>query len=118
PGCVAGRAARHLRLDWERGRLAPQRRELLHQHVELGVVEARAAVARPHELRSALDGQHERAEGVVAAAPPARVAGDRELLALLRLDLQPRLAAPPGQVAAGRPLRDDALEAVRPGLLE
>src|SRR6478752_1103640 len=86
-----------------------QRPQELQQLVDLGVVEARADVADVAQLVALVDGEHERAERVGAAAAPARVAGDDELLVVLGLDLQPLPSALALLVRAVGPLGDQAL---------
>ena len=110
--------ARQLRLDRERRRVAPERLEQLQQLPDLGVVEPGADVADVAQLAALVDGEHERAER--AGAPPAAagVAGDDELVVVLRLDLQPVAGAPAFLVDAVDSLRDHAFEPPLAGDLE
>ena len=107
---VALAHARHLRRRVERRRLAVNRTQQLEQLADLCIVEARADVADVAQLVAFVDGEHQRAERVRAAAAAARVAGDDELLVVLGLDLQPLPRALALPVRAVDALRDDPLE--------
>ena len=56
-------------------------------------------VARVHEVAASWTREHERAEAARAPALPLRVAGDQELLPVVRLDLQPVARAAAREVA-------------------
>src|SRR4029077_12472927 len=86
--------ARHFR-SLGKGRGVPmQRFEQLPELADLRVVEARADVADVAQAVALVGPEDERAERPGATARTARVAGDDELLVVLRLDLQP-VARPP-----------------------
>ena len=68
---------------------ALERPQQPEQPLDLVVVEAGADVADLAQLAALVDAEHERAEAAGAAALPLRVAGDHELLAAVRLDLEP-----------------------------
>src|SRR5207248_3417891 len=89
PHDVALAHLRHLRHGLERRRLALERAQLLQQLLDLLAGEAGADVADVVELLPATDRQDERAKRAGSPALPLRVAGDDELLAAVRLDLQP-----------------------------
>src|SRR6267142_1379943 len=102
--------AGHLRGNAERRRVAVQRLQQLQQLPDLCVVEARADVADVTELVPLVHREDERAERAGAAPGAARIAGDDELLAVLRLDLQPVARALAFLVRAVDALGDDPLE--------
>src|SRR4029077_8486437 len=110
PDDVAPADLRHLRNLAEGRRLPPERPKLLEQLVDLLAVEARADVARVHELPGLVDAQHERAEARRAAAGPLRVAGDYELLLTVRLYFQPVAGAAADGVFRIDALRHDSFE--------
>ena len=76
----------------------------------VALVEARADVPDPLPLLAAMDAHHQRAEAAAALALALRVAADHELLAPVRLDLQPVAAASALGVARRRALGHHALE--------
>src|SRR6185312_8617810 len=118
PDDVALPHLRHLRLGRERRRLAAKPLELREQLVDRALAEAGAAVPDPGELLATLDAEDERAEGSGAAPLALRPAADHELLAAVRLDLQPVAPARAGLVAGLRLLGHDALELLLPRRLE
>src|SRR5207302_7349066 len=109
---------RHLRDDGERRRLPPQWLELREQLVDVALAEPRADVPDPLPLAAAMDAEDERAEAAGTPALPLRVAADDELLASVRLDLEPVAPALALAVARRRPLRHHALEALLLGRFE
>ena len=110
PHDVALAHLRHLRLGGERAGVSPQRLELLQEPVDVVLGEAGAAVADPVDVVPAIRPEHERAEAPGAPALSLRPAADDELLALVRLELQPVAAAPAFEVARLRALRHHAFE--------
>ena len=118
PDDVALPHLRHLRHLRERRLVGAERLQPVEQPLDLGVVEARADVARPPEPAVLVDRQHERAEGARTPALPHRVADDDELLPALRLHLEPVAAAPSRLVAGVGALADDPLEPLRRRRLE
>src|SRR5206468_10473722 len=77
---------------------------------DLRVVETGADVADPSQLVAVVDREHERAERADAPTGAGRVADDDELLAAVRLDLQPLARAPALQVPRVEPLGHDPFE--------
>src|SRR5581483_302107 len=111
PDDVRAPDTRHLRHLRERRLLALDRPEQPQEPVDLGVGEAGADVSDEPELAALVpDREHERTEALRAPALPLRVAGDQELLARARLDLQPVARAPARLVARVLLLRDHTLE--------
>ncbi len=94
----------------ERRRVSMQRLEQLQEAADLAVVEACPDVADVAKLVSFVHREHERAEGVRASSFAARVAGDDELVVVLRLHLQPVARAAAGLVRAVDALRHQSLE--------
>ena len=110
PGDVSATNARHPRRHRE-GRLGPfERSQQGEQASDLAVVEPRADVAGVSQLAAVVDGQDERAERGRAVPRASRVSGDHELLAAVRLDLQPVATPPPLRIARALPLGHDSLE--------
>src|ERR1700693_4255077 len=70
----------------------------LQQPVDLLGVETGADIANVAQPGAFVDSEHERSEGVGAAALTPRVAGNNELLPAVRLDLQPVARALPLRV--------------------
>ena len=100
----------HLRRLRER-RVGPlERLQQLQQPADLLLAEAGADVADVAERAALVHGEHERAEARRAVAAAAGVAGDEELLAPVRLQLEPVAAAAAREVGRARPLRHHALE--------
>ncbi len=90
--------------------LAPERLQLLEQPADLGVVEAGADVPDVRQLAALVHREDQRAERRRATAAALRVAGDEELLAPVRLDLQPVARAPALEVPRVGALGHDPLE--------
>ena len=105
---------RHLRDVGEWSGLALEGPKQRHELVDLVIGEAGAAVADVVELAGAVDPQDERPEPAGPLPPTLGVAGDDELLLLVRLHLEPVPRSPARKVAGVRLLGDDALEALLP----
>src|SRR5207237_9464284 len=86
--------------------------------VDVGLLEARAAVADVHELAALPHAEHERAEAAGPASLPLRVAADDELLPAVGLDLQPVTRALALQIARAGLLAHAPLELLRARRLE
>src|SRR5581483_7501835 len=108
---------RHLRDDRERQLPLLERTQPREQVVDVLVGEAGADVADVRQLVAAPDAEYERAEPPRPPSLPLRVARDHELLAAVRLDLQPLARALALPVRALEPLGDDSLELLLPGRL-
>jgi hypothetical protein len=89
PGDVVAAHLRHLRDESERRALSLERTELLEELLDLLLREPRADVADVLETALAADGEDKRAKRRRSPPLPPGVAGDDELLATVRLDLQP-----------------------------
>src|SRR5439155_12796212 len=105
----------HLRDDIERRLPRDERLEPGHQLADRAFGEACTDVAHPDELIAAVHAEHERPEAARAPALPLRVAADDELLAVVRLELQPVPRTLALEVARALALRHHALEALLQG---
>ena len=118
PGHVAPADLRHLRHLAERRVLTLERSQLREQLLDLLAGEAGADVADVLELGAAPHGEHERPERSRPPALSLRVAGDDELLAPVRLDLEPVARPAADRVARVGLFRHDPLEALLLGGVE
>ena len=110
PDDVALADARHLRRLGERRVGRSSGRSSFSSRSISSLAEAGADVADPAQRAALVHGEHERAEARRAAALAARVAGDDELLAAVRLHLEPVARAAALAVRRVGPLGHHALE--------
>src|SRR5215212_1308179 len=116
-GLGEARGLLRLLADEWRG-VAREWRELAREHRELLLAEARAHLAGEAELAALEVAHQQRSDLAGAPALPGQPAADHELLALLRLDLDPVASALARLVGAVEPLGHDPLEPLLGGRVE